>query len=101
MNRSRFGGVVYMSVVGGQPSNCGFARNCKDMILTAFPGMPREVFEREDIKKMMYEVDNESGALYVIEPVEGDPLMMNSTLEALQKEYDEWLARTSQQQSSQ
>lgn len=99
--RSIFGAVVYMVVVGGQASNCGFARNCKSMILTAFPGMPREVFDREDIKKMMFEVDNVSGALYVIEPVEGNPLIMNSTLEGLQKEYDEWLDRTSQQQSSQ
>ncbi|AEZ66288.1 hypothetical protein EXT67_21530 [Pectobacterium atrosepticum] len=31
-----------------------------------------------------------AGALYVIEPVEGHPLIMNSTPESLQKEYEEW-----------
>lgn len=93
--RSIFGSVAYMAVIGGQASNCGFARNCKDMILTAFPGMPRDVFDREDVKKMMSEVDYETGALYVMEPTEGNPLIMNSTLEGLQKEYDEWLDRTS------
>lgn len=101
--RSIFGGVAYMVVIGGSnlASNCGFARNCKDMILTAFPGIDRDVFDREDIKKMMYEVDNVSGAMYVIEPKEGCPLIVNSTLEGLQEEYNAWLEHTSPPESSQ
>lgn len=88
---SRFGVISYTVVEAGTftASNVGFAKNCKTMILVAYPSMPREVFDREDIQKMMREVDNETGSLYVIEPEEGQPLLMNSTLEALRKDYEQ------------
>lgn len=96
MNRSRFGGVALMVVLPGttfQASNCGFARNCRDMIVTMFPGIDRSIFERPDIMQMMDEVDNVTGAVYILDPVEGQPVMADSTLEGLQKEYEEWLDR--------
>lgn len=95
--------TIQMFIVdqNGDAWHTGWARDCKTMLKTAYPGLPYDVFNRPEIKKMMDEVDNVSGALYVIDPVEGAPLIVNSTLEGLQKEYDEWLDRTSQQQSSQ
>lgn len=83
-----------MVVVPGttlQASNCGFARNCRDMIVTMFPGIDRSVFERPDIIQMMDEVNNVTGTVYILDPVEGMPVMANSTLGGLQKEYEEWL----------
>lgn len=99
--RSQFGNVVYIEVDGNEGAVCGFAPNCKELILFVFPGINREVLEREDFRTMIDEVDNVTGALYVMKPKVGNPLIMNSTLESLQKEYDEWLERTSQQDSSQ
>lgn len=89
--QSRFGVIYYREVYGDEVYECGFARNCKEMILTAFPGTPREVFEREDIKDMMDQVDNVTGVLYAMDARPGEPLLMHSTLEGLKKEYSEWL----------
>lgn len=95
MSRSRFGIVSLMVVTPGplsfQGSNCGFAHNCKMMLQTAFPGLPYGVFLRPDIVQMMDQVDNVTGELYIIDPVEGQPLMANATLGGLEEEYRRWL----------
>lgn len=98
MSRSRFGVVSLMVVTPGfmsfQGSNCGFAQNCKMMLQTAFPGLPYDVFKRPDIMQMMDQVDNVTGTLYIIDPVEGQPLLANATIEGLEEEYRQWLDRT-------
>lgn len=95
--RSIFGNVVYIAVNGNEGVVCGFAPNCKELILFVFPGINREVLDREDFKVMIDEVDNVTGALYVMEPKEGNPLIMNSTFASLQREYEVWLAKTPQE----
>lgn len=92
--RSQFGNVVYIAVEGNEGVLCGFAPNCKELILLVFPGINRGVLDREDFKIMIDEVDNVTGALYVMEPKEGSPLIMNSTFGSLQEEYKVWLERT-------
>lgn len=94
MSRSRFGVVSLMVVTPGstsfQGSNCGFAHSCKAMLQLTFPGLSYDVFSRPDIVQMMDQVDNVTGELYVIDPVEGQPLMANSTLRGLEEEYRRW-----------
>lgn len=77
----------------GDAWHTGWAQDCKTMLQTAYPGLPYDVFNRPEIKKMMDEVDNVTGTLFVTEPVEGQPLLANSTYEGLEKEYKEWLSR--------
>lgn len=99
MSRSRFGIITLMVVSPGtafQGSNCGWAQNCKMMLQTTFPGLPYDVFNRPDIIQMMDQVDNVTGTLYIIDPVEGEPLLANSTIEGLEEEYKQWTDCTSQ-----
>jgi len=86
----KFSSVCFMVVDPdtGLASNVGFAPDSKAMLKLAYPGLPREVFTRPEIIKMMDECDNLTGALYVIEPKEGLPLMVNSTLEKLLEELE-------------
>ena len=70
----------------GLASNCGWASDCKSMLITAFPGLPNEVFESPSIKKMMEEVDDVTGELYVWEYIPYQHLWANSTLEKLLSE---------------
>lgn len=85
---SRFGSVSLMIVNRDNflASNVGFAANCRMMLNLSFPGIPRENYDRPEIIQMIDEVDNITGSIFVLDPVEGLPLVANSTLEKLIKE---------------
>ncbi len=86
----RFSSVCFMVVDRdtGLASNVGFAPDSKAMLKLAYPRLPSEVFDREEVVRMMDECDNVTGAVYVAEPIDGLPLVANSTLEKLLKEID-------------
>lgn len=87
----RFGSVSLMIVNRDNflASNVGFAHSCRAMLNLSFPGIPRENYDRPEIIQMMDEVDNITGSIFVLDPVEGLPLVANSTLEKLIEELND------------
>lgn len=78
--------LMIVNRITNLPENSGWACDCKTMLLTAFPGLPKEVFERPEIQQLLDEVDNQTGVVYVWGYLPGDGLWANSTLEKLLKE---------------
>ncbi|QYC52478.1 hypothetical protein [Salmonella phage SSBI34] len=77
----------------GDAWHTGWAENCGSLLRLAYPGLPFSTFKDPLVIKMMKDVDNVTGTLFVIDPVEGEPLLANSTYKGLEKEYKEYLAR--------
>lgn len=82
--------LFYVSPESLTIAECGFARNCEEMIMAVFPGLPEGALDKPHIQEMMYDVDNTTGELYMMEPKEGDPVFANSTLEGVLREYTDW-----------
>lgn len=84
---SKFTTVGMMVVdANGDAWHTGWAVDCKTMLRLSYPGLPYTVFQDPAVIKMMNEVDNETGTLFVMDPVEGKPLMANSSYDKLMAE---------------
>lgn len=73
----------------------GWASDCRTMMLTAWPGLPKEVFNDDRIVDMMRRVDEETGTLYYCIRGEKQPLIANSSYDEIIAEVVETSVRLS------
>lgn len=65
----------------------GFAPTGRQAIMLVLPGLPPEVFEREDVEEGLRFVDQGTRAIYISKREEGKPIRFNASLGGLRREY--------------
>ena len=73
----------------------GWALDCRTMMRTAWPSLPADVFNDEQIVDMMKRVDEETGTLYFCIMGEKQPLIANSSYDEIVAEVVEASVRLS------